>query len=80
MSVQLLTEHDLEFLSLRGGYTCSSESTLVKMPNYWKSHGFKQLKLASNSFAYRYLGKNTTVDTLISVNNVLSLDTEACIL
>ena len=27
----LLTEHHLEFLSLKGGCTCSSESTLVKM-------------------------------------------------
>ena len=31
MSVKLLTEHPLEFVSLKGGYTGSSESTLVKM-------------------------------------------------
>ena len=31
MSVKLLTEHRLEFVSLKGGYTGSSESTLVKM-------------------------------------------------
>ena len=31
MSVKLLTEHRLEFVSLNGGYTGSSESTLVKM-------------------------------------------------
>ena len=37
MSVKLLTEHHLEFLSLKGGYTGSSESTLVKMPHCWKS-------------------------------------------
>ena len=37
MSVKLLTEHYLEFLSLKGGYTGSSESTLVKMPHCWKS-------------------------------------------
>ena len=30
MSVKLLTEHHLEFLSLTGGCTGSSESTLVK--------------------------------------------------
>ena len=30
MSVKLLTEHHLKFLSLKGGYTGSSESTLVK--------------------------------------------------
>ena len=38
MSVKLLTEHHLEFLSLKGGCTGSSESTLVKMPQCWKSH------------------------------------------
>ena len=31
MSVKLLTEHDLEFLSLKGNCTGSSEFTLVKM-------------------------------------------------
>ena len=31
MSVKLLTEHRLEFVSLKGGCTGSSESTLVKM-------------------------------------------------
>ena len=38
MIVNLLTERHLEFLSLKGGCTGSSESTLVKMPNCWKSH------------------------------------------
>ena len=38
MIVKLLTEHHLEFLSLKGGCTGSSESTLVKMSNCWKSH------------------------------------------
>ena len=33
-----MTEHHLEFLSLKGGCTGSSESTLVKMPHCWKSH------------------------------------------
>ena len=37
MVVKLLTEHDLEFLSLKGGCRGSSESTLVKMSNCWKS-------------------------------------------
>ena len=38
MSIKLLTEHHLEFLSLKGGCTGSSESTLVKMQHCWKSH------------------------------------------
>ena len=33
MSVKLLTENRLEFASLKGGCTGSSESTLVKMPH-----------------------------------------------
>ena len=43
MIVKLLTEHHLEFLSLKGGCTGSSESTLVKMSNCWKSHAAAQL-------------------------------------
>ena len=38
MIVKLLTEHHLEFLSLKGGCRGSSESTLVKTPHCWKSH------------------------------------------
>ena len=33
MSVKLPTEHRLEFVSLKGGCTGSSESTLVEMPH-----------------------------------------------
>ena len=38
VNVQLLTEHHLEFLSLKGGCTGSSESTLVKITHCWKSY------------------------------------------
>ena len=38
MSVKLLPEHRLEFVSFKGGSTGSSESTLVKMPHCWKSY------------------------------------------
>ena len=44
MIVKLLTEHHLEFLSLKGGCRGSSESTLVKMSNCWKSHAAAQFK------------------------------------
>ena len=37
MSVKLLTKHDLKFLSLKGGSTGSSESSLIKIPHCWKS-------------------------------------------
>ena len=45
MIVKLLTEHYLEFLSLTGGCGVSSESTLVKMSNCWKSQSTAQLYL-----------------------------------
>ena len=44
MIVQLLTEHHLEFLSLKGGCTVSSESTHAKISNCWKSHALAQIK------------------------------------
>ena len=43
MTVKLLTEHHLEFLSLKGGCTGLSESTLVKTSNCWKSHVTAQM-------------------------------------
>ena len=43
MIVKLLTEHHLEFLSLKGGCRGSSESALVTMSNCWKSLALAQL-------------------------------------
>ena len=43
MTVKLLTEHNLECLSLKGGCRGSSESTHVKIPHCWKSHAQAQL-------------------------------------
>ena len=43
MIVKLLTEHNLKFLSLKGGCRGSSESTHVKMPHCWKSHVTAQI-------------------------------------
>ena len=45
MIVKLLTEHHLEFLSLKRGCRGSSESTLVKMPHCWKSYVAAHLSL-----------------------------------
>ena len=42
MNIKLLTGHHLE-LSLKGGCTGSSESTLVRMSNCWKSHAKAQM-------------------------------------
>ena len=38
MTVKLLVEQHLEFLSLKGGCTGLSEAMLVKMPHCWKLH------------------------------------------
>ena len=45
MSVKLLTEHHLEFLSLKGGCIGLSESTLVKIAHCWKSHATAHITL-----------------------------------
>ena len=42
MTLNLLPENNLKFLSLKGGYTGSSESIHVKMPHCWKSHVMAQ--------------------------------------
>ena len=38
-----MTEQHLEFLSLNGGCTGLSESSLVKMPHCWKTHVTAQI-------------------------------------
>ena len=38
MNIKLLNDHNLEFVSLKEGYTGLSESIHVKMPHCWKSH------------------------------------------
>ena len=50
MTVKLTTEHHLEFLSLKGGCTGSSESALVKMPHCWNLHAMAQI--ASSNFSF----------------------------
>ena len=57
MSVKLLTEHHLEFLSFKGGCTVSSESTLVKIPHCLKSHIKAQLFLSCMFIVYVLLSK-----------------------
>ena len=52
MSVKLRTEHHLEFLGLTGGLTGSSESTLVKMSNCWKSHDAAHIAFHTSSVQY----------------------------
>ena len=57
MSVKLLTERHLEFLSLTGGCTGSSESTRVKIQYCWKSHVAAHLLIR----VYGYLSRGRPV-------------------
>ena len=50
-AVKLLTEQHLEFLSLKGGYTGSSESIHVKMPQHWKSLVAARMSISFNFFS-----------------------------
>ena len=53
MIVRLLTEHHLDFLSLKGGCRGWSMSTHVKMTNCWKWHAMAHMLIRDeheNSF------------------------------
>ena len=73
MIVNLLTEHHLEFLSLKEGCTGSSESTLVKMSNCWKSHGTAHFILIdiNNVMFYIICDIYVIVFTNIFLDNIL---------
>ena len=53
MTVKLLAEQHLEFLSLKGGCTGWSESILIKMPHCWKSHVTAPIYLQVYEFAVK---------------------------
>ena len=67
MSVKLLTEHNWEFLSLKGGCRGSYESTLVKMPHCWKSHAMAIFFKAGEGLKdlFSPFGRHTVCKTLL---------------
>ena len=69
MSVKLLTEHHLVFLSLKEDCTGSYESTLAKMPHSWKSH------VAAHMLFYLiiFYPKQLHVVTLIGISFVTEM-------
>ena len=73
MTVKLLTKQHLEFLSLTGGCTDSSESTLVKMQHCWKSHVVAQMFLfllivrVEKAFHWRADGCPTLMDGWVAL-------------
>ena len=72
MIVKLLTEHNLEFLSLKGGCRASSESTLVKMSNCWKSHittiNFESFEQALHVLVHMYLSPRRPASARMKVD------------
>ena len=65
LTVKLLTEHNLEFLSLKGGCTGSSESTHAKMPSCWKSHVMAHMYF----YVYRDIKLNMAIFSQIFVKS-----------
>ena len=63
LCVKLLSEHYLEFLNLKGGYTSSSESTHVNLQHCWKSH--VKARMCSSSF------NAVTIDTFHNISSCL---------
>ena len=55
MIVKLLTEHHLEFLSLKGGCRGLPESTHVKMPHFGKSHALAYILSEDYTWSEGYL-------------------------
>ena len=79
MIVKLLIDHHLEFLSLKGGCRGSSESTLVKTSNCWKSHAAAQINHSSWVFTlwkrleHQVLGFTVSISTLNCMQTITSL-------
>ena len=66
MTVKLLTDDNFEFLSLKGGFTGSSGSTLVKIPHCWKSH------VAAQIFPLMYAGTSRLgLSSLVNIHVIL---------
>ena len=72
MIVKLLTEHHLEFLSLKGGCRGSSESTHVKMLHCWKSRALAQLSDCGGKLPLFYLLAVSAVLMAIDEKSLLS--------
>ena len=65
MIVKLLTEHHLEFLSLKGGCRGSSMSTRVKIPHCCKSHALAHILIVVDcgEFKLGLVGRHAVIFT-----------------
>ena len=61
-SIKLLTEHYLEVLSLKGCCTGSAESTLVKIPDCWKSNVAAHFIIRGQGNRYSPPGRTSAMD------------------
>ena len=66
MSVKVLIEHRLEFLSIKGGCTGSSESTLVKMPHCSKSRRGSYKQVHKTDFGTTYYANSSNMHVQLS--------------
>ena len=76
MNVKLQTEHHFECLSLKGGCTGSSESTLVKYHIFWKSHVAAHIRTHKGVEAYAYV--NTKFSIQLPLRPVKTDSTSLC--
>ena len=70
MTVKLLAEQHLELLSLTGGCTDLSKSTLVKMPHCWKSQVVADLFLPFFFCCLYWCTVHITLKKIIFKNSV----------
>ena len=61
MTVKLLTEHHLDFLSLKGGCRGSSEFTHVKIPHCWNVAHYKPDLYSTTKETHQSLFRAITV-------------------
>ena len=78
MNIKLLTEHYLEFLSLKGGCTGWFGSRLVKMSHCWKLHAAAHLLVAEGSKPV-FSDRNSSVHTVRFLKNMLFLHAFSCL-
>ena len=64
MTVKLLTSQHLEFLSLKGGCTGSSESALVKILHCWKFNVAVHITFAITEASTQGLGTHPTSQSI----------------
>ena len=79
MTVKLLTEQHLEFLSLKGSWRGSSASTVVKMTHCWKPHAAAHIKKMNAHSTSDEFSDRSQVMGQILFTSVKRLTSDCCI-